>query len=206
MTDSVRLAIFASGRGSNAQAIVKAYEGGRLGPIEPVFIFSDKYSPVIRWAHERGLDHGVLLAKDFPDRSAHEEAIIEELEKRNIDLIALAGYMRILSPLFVRRYAPRILNIHPSLLPAYPGIRSIERAYEDEVSHSGVTVHLVDDGVDSGPILAQARVDLTPGMSLEEFETAIHKVEHRIYPETLVAYAHELIDPEATAQADELRR
>ncbi len=193
MTETLRLAILASGRGSNAQAIVKAYEEGRLGNIEPVFIFSDKNAPVIAWAREQRLDHGVLLAKDFQNRLAHEEALIAELQKRKIDLIVLAGYMRILSPDFVKQFPKRILNIHPSILPAYPGIHSIERAYRDKVSYSGVTVHLVDDGVDSGPILAQVRVALTPEMSLDAFEAAIHAVEHRLYPETLVAYANELM-------------
>lgn len=193
MTDKLRLAILASGRGSNAQAIVRAFEAGELGVVEPVFVFSDKNAPVVEWAREKGLDHTVLLAKNFPCRRAHEEALLELLQQRQIDLIALAGYMRILSPAFVQAYPERILNIHPSILPVYPGIHSIERAYADRVSHSGVTVHLVDDGVDSGPILAQAKVELLPDMSLDEFETAIHAVEHRLYPETLVAYGQELV-------------
>lgn len=192
----MRLAIFASGRGSNAQAIVRAYREGRLGFVEPVFIFSDKHSPVIAWAKEQGLDHAVLPAKDYPGREAHEEAIVALLQERDIDLIALAGYMRILTPVFVKHYAQRILNIHPAILPAYPGIHSIERAYEDQVAYSGVTVHLVDDGVDSGPILAQSKVELEPGMSLEAFEAAIHDVEHRLYPETLVSYAEAYFEDE----------
>ena len=188
----VRLALFASGTGTNARAILEAHARGTLPGLEPVLLFSDKDSPAAAHAKSTGLDTLILYPKDYPSRQAHEEAVLVELKKHRIDLIALAGYMRLLTPTLINAYEGRILNIHPSLLPEFPGINSIERAYILEVPFSGVTIHLVDEGMDTGPILRQEKVELKPGMTLEEFEQAIHQLEHKLYPATLVDYAREI--------------
>lgn len=187
-----RLALFASGNGTNAQAIYKAWQAGQLGPITPQVLICDKDCPALHWGQAMGLATYLVKPRDYPDRKSHEQAILGLLQDHQIDLIALAGYMRLLTPLLVGAYEGRMLNIHPALLPEFPGTEAIERAYEARVPFSGVTVHLVDEGMDTGPILAQERVDLDPGMSLEDFAAAIHRVEHQVYPATLVAYAQKL--------------
>lgn len=189
----LRLALFASGTGTNARAILQAHRRGDLPELEPVLLFSDKDSKAADYARSIGLDTLILYPKDYPSRQAHEEAVIKELEDRQVDLIALAGYMRLLTPVFIKAYENRILNIHPSLLPEFPGTNSIERAYQMQVPFSGVSVHLVDEGMDTGPILYQEKVNLEDGMSLEDFEEAIHKVEHKIYSQTLRAYARKIL-------------
>lgn len=190
--ENFRLALFASGNGTNAQAIYKAWQDGRLGPISPQVLVCDKDCPALRWGQDLGLASYLVKPRDYPDRKSHEQAILDLLQDHTIDLIALAGYMRLLTPLLVGAYEGRILNIHPALLPEFPGTEAIERAYEARVPFSGVTVHLVDEGMDSGPILAQKKVDLVPGQSLEDFAAAIHRVEHQLYPATLASYAQKL--------------
>ena len=187
-----RLALFASGNGTNAQAIYKAWQDGQLGRVTPAVLIADKDCPALHWAQESGLAAFLVKPRDYANRTAHEEAILRILHDQNIDLIALAGYMRLLTPLLVGSYRGRLLNIHPALLPEFPGTHAIERAYEAGVPFSGVTVHLVDEGMDTGPILAQEKVELFPSQSLEDFEAAIHRVEHQLYPATIAAYAQNL--------------
>lgn len=189
---SLRLALFASGTGTNARAIYRAWQAGQIPQISPQVLITDKDCPARHWAQETGLATYLVKPRDYADRTAHEAAILQILKDQNIDLIALAGYMRLLTPLLVQAYEGRLLNIHPALLPEFPGTHAIERAYEAGVPFSGVTVHLVDEGMDTGPILAQEKVDLLPGQSLEDFEAAIHRVEHQLYPATLAAYAQKL--------------
>ena len=139
-----------------------------------------------------------ITIKVFPynkgRRNEAEEAIAREIEKTETDWLILAGFMRILSPEFVRRFPNRIINIHPSLLPSFPGAHGIKDAWEAGVGHTGVTVHIVDEEVDHGCILAQERVDINEDDTMETLENKIHLVEHRLYKETLKS--HFQSDPE----------
>lgn len=191
-SEAIKLAIFASGRGSNFVAIMNRARDGQLEGLEPALLITDKDCPSLQSAKEFDLPHAYIRPKDYADKAAYEQAILDLLHKHQVQLIALAGYMRLVGPTLLEAYPDRILNLHPSLLPAYPGTESIRRAYEDNLKESGVTVHLVDAGLDSGPILAQAKVAIEEDMCLDEFEEAIHKKEHQLYPDTLIDYAKKL--------------
>jgi phosphoribosylglycinamide formyltransferase-1 len=188
----LRLALFVSGNGTNAAAIIKAWQEGKLTQAEPMLMIANRNCPAIEKAKAQGLETLVILPRDFSSREAHEEAILKELRSRQIELIALAGYMRLLTPTLINPYQGRIINIHPALLPEFPGTNAIERAYKLGVPFSGVTCHLVDEGMDSGPILDQVKVDRLPDMSLDDFEAAIHRAEHQLYPRCLEQLAAEV--------------
>src|SRR4051794_26683453 len=172
-----RVGVLASGTGTNLQAILDQLHGG--GQIEVVAVGSDK--PAAQ-ALERGARAGVETAvferAAYPDREARDLAMAEWLDGRDVQLVVLAGYMQLLSAAFVRRFANRIINVHPALLPAFPGIGAIAKALEHGVRITGVTVHYVDEGVDSGPILLQRPVPVPPDRDLGALEEAIHATEH----------------------------
>lgn len=185
-----RIAILISGTGSNMEVILKACITGEL-PAEVSFVGSDNINA-------RGL--GTAAALGAPThmffykrdgRNSAEEAIAKAVEETKTDWIILAGFMKILSPAFVKRFPDRIINIHPALLPAFPGAHGIRDAWEAKAGHTGVTVHVVDEEVDHGRILAQERVDILPDDTIEMLEEKIHRVEHRIYSETLKKHFEE---------------
>lgn len=177
------MAVLISGTGTNMMELLGACKSGELDA-EVTFVGSDK-------SEAKGLQTAAALGvrtECFPYKEGKvvaEEAIAAMIDATATDWIVLAGFMRILSPEFVRRYAGRIVNIHPSLLPSFPGAHGIEDAWNYGVKVTGVTVHLVDEGVDSGRILAQQPVFITEDDTLETLEAKIHKVEHTIYKETL---------------------
>lgn len=184
-----RLAILLSGRGSNFEAIADAVERGAIPNAEIVAVGSDVVdAPGLERARERGLLAFAVPRGAFGSREAHEKAILGVLEAARPDLICLAGYMRILSPSFVRRYAGRILNIHPSLLPAHAGLEPQRRALEAGDAVSGCTVHVVDEGTDSGPIVRRSPVPILPGDTVESLSARILEEEHRVYPEAIASY------------------
>lgn len=188
-----RLAILLSGRGSNFEAIADAVESGAIPNAEIVAVGSDvAHAPGLERARERGLLAFAVPRGSFGDREAHEKAILGVLEGARPDLICLAGYMRILSPSFVRRYAGRILNIHPSLLPAHPGLAPQRRALEAGDAVSGCTVHVVDEGTDSGPVVRRSPVAILPGDTVESLSARILEEEHRVYPEAIASYLETL--------------
>jgi phosphoribosylglycinamide formyltransferase-1 len=127
--------------------------------------------------------------KDFPDRTSFEDAVIAAVETARADFIALAGFMRVLSPHFVRRFPNRILNVHPALLPAFPGTDAIRQAWDYGAKVTGVTVHLVDEGTDTGPIVLQEAIAVSSKETLESLEKKVHSVEHRLYPEAIRLFA-----------------
>ncbi|WP_374074795.1 phosphoribosylglycinamide formyltransferase [Bdellovibrio bacteriovorus] len=181
-----RIAIFASGKGSNAMALIKKAKSCSLEQIEISFVLSDKVAaPVLEKAKQEGVR--TYLVEKKQDRKTHEAEILNLLREHRVDWIFLAGYMRLISPDFLNQFsewhsgASQIVNIHPSLLPAYPGVDSIARAYHDKVPLSGVSIHLVDDGMDTGLILAQESIVLSQQESLESWEARIHELEHRLY-------------------------
>lgn len=181
---SRRLGILISGRGSNFLAIADAIAGHRLDAEIAVVISNHPEAPGLAAARERGLTAVVLPSKGL-DREAYDRQLIAELKKNRVDLVCLAGYMRILSGHFIREYAQRIVNIHPSLLPAFPGLDAQHQALDHGVKFSGCTVHFVEEGLDSGPIIAQAVVPVLADDTVESLSARILKQEHRIYPEAL---------------------
>lgn len=180
-----RLAILLSGRGSNFEALADACERGDL-PARIVLVLSDRPSALgLARAAERGISCKSLPRKDFDTREAHEEAILSELAGASPDLVCLAGYMRLLSDRFVSRYPLRILNVHPALLPAFPGTEAQRQAVDYGVRVSGATVHFVDAGMDSGPVVAQESVPVLPGDDAASLAGRILPVEHRLYVEAV---------------------
>jgi phosphoribosylglycinamide formyltransferase 1 len=178
----MRVAVFVSGSGSNLQAIIDA----RIPSIEIALVFSnnpDAYA--LTRAGEHGIPTLVLNHRDFKSREEFEGEILKHLEPLEIELIVLAGFMRILSPVFVREYCNRIVNLHPALLPSFPGIHAARQAIEAGVKFTGCTVHFVDEGVDSGPIILQAVVPVEDGDDEDSLLQKIHEEEHRIYPEAI---------------------
>ena len=179
-----RLGILISGRGSNFLAIADAIIGHRLDAEIAVVISNHPEAPGLAAARDRGLPAVALPSKGL-DRETYDRQLIQELQKDRVDLVCLAGYMRILSGHFIREYSQRIVNIHPSLLPAFPGLDAQHQALEHGVKFSGCTVHFVEEGLDSGPIIAQAVVPVLAEDTAESLSARILKEEHRIYPEAL---------------------
>lgn len=181
----MRVAILASGNGSNFEALAHQFQAGLL-PGELIFVFSDHHDAyVLERAQRLNVRSFSFEVKEFENKAAYEKALLQLLQEQQIDLIVLAGYMRIIGQTLLSYYSNRILNIHPSLLPSFPGLHGIKDAYEYGVKVTGVTVHLVDDGVDTGPIIAQEPVMILPEDTLESLEGKIHQTEHRLYPKVL---------------------
>ncbi|MEN0057319.1 MAG: phosphoribosylglycinamide formyltransferase [Bdellovibrio sp.] len=184
---SVRIAIFASGNGSNAMALIRKARELSSQQVEISFVLSDREgAPVLEKAAREGVK--TYLVPVSSTRTDQESKVLALLREHRVDWIFLAGYMRLLSPLFldqVRRWhrgSSQVVNIHPSLLPAYPGVNSIARAYQDQVVESGVTLHLVDDGLDTGPQLRQEVIPvLATQQTLAQFEEKMHQLEHKMY-------------------------
>ena len=179
-----RLGILISGRGSNFLAIADAIAAQRLHAEIAIVISNRLEAPGIAAAQERGL-RAISIASKGLDREAYDRQLIDELKKSRVDLVCLAGYMRILSGHFIREFHQLILNIHPSLLPAFPGLDAQYQALEHGVKFSGCTVHFVEEGLDSGPIISQAAVPVLAEDTVESLSARILKEEHRIYPEAI---------------------
>ncbi|VAW35332.1 Phosphoribosylglycinamide formyltransferase [hydrothermal vent metagenome] len=183
-----KIAILASGGGTNLQAIIEAAEAGTLGA-EVALVLSDKASAL---ALERAKRHNIKTAlvtkKNYPARDAFDKRLIEILKENNIDLVVLAGFMRIITKALIDAFPARIMNIHPSLLPAFPGLNVQQKAIDYGVKFSGCTVHFVDEGVDTGPVIIQAVVPVMDDDTAESLGARILKEEHRIYPEAIRLY------------------
>lgn len=178
------LVVLASGSGSNLQAILDKLHG-REG-FEVVGVGSDKPGAMaLRRAEKAGIPTAVFPREEYPDRAARDAAIGDWVESRGADLVALAGYMQILSPAFVERFRNRVVNIHPALLPSFPGLDAIGQALRAGVETTGVSVHFVDEGVDTGPVIAQREVRVPADRDRERLEAEIHAVEHELYPEAI---------------------
>lgn len=182
---TARLGILLSGRGSNFLAIQRAVAAGEL-PAEIALVVSNRpEAPGLTRAGELGLPVAAIPHAGEPDRASHERKVIAALAGAGVEWICLAGYMRLLSAEFVRRWPRRILNVHPSLLPAFPGLDAQRQALEHGVRVSGCTVHLVDEGLDSGPIVVQRAVPVLDGDTEETLAARILEQEHLAYPEAL---------------------
>ena len=173
-----KIAVFASGNGSNFQVIAEQF------PVD--FVFSDhRDAYVLERAEKLGVTAYSFELKEFDNKVAYEEAIVALLEQYDIDLVCLAGYMKIVGPTLLAVYEGRIINIHPAYLPEFPGAHGIEDAWEAGVDQSGVTIHWVDSGVDTGKIIKQVRVPRLADDTIESFEARIHEAEYQLYPEVL---------------------
>jgi phosphoribosylglycinamide formyltransferase-1 len=188
----VPVAVMASGRGSNLRAILEAAERGEC-PVKVALVISDKSDAgALEIARAAGVAEVMYInPKDYEDRQAFDAACGDAIERAGCKWIVLAGYMRILSDSFVRRFAGHIINIHPALLPAFPGAHAVADALGHGVKVSGCTVHLVDEQLDGGPILAQAVVPVLDDDTVESLHNRIHAEEHKLYPATLKRLAEE---------------
>lgn len=184
-----RVVIFISGGGSNMETLIRAASAPDY-PAEIVAVFSDKADAGgLLKAKAAGIATRVFARKDFASKDAHEDAILEALGELNPDILCLAGYMRLLSGRFIAPYAGRILNIHPSLLPLFAGLHTHQRALDAGMKLAGCTVHLVTEGMDEGPILAQAAVPVCEGDTAETLAARVLKAEHQLYPLALRRFA-----------------
>lgn len=188
-----RLAILLSGRGSNFEAIADAVAVGTIPNAQIVAVVSDVGSaPGLSRARDRGLPAFDVDRSRFPGRGPYEAEVLRILAEAAPDLLCLAGYMRLLSPEFVRRWIGRILNVHPSLLPKFAGLDPQRRALEAGETETGCTVHFVDEGMDTGPIVLQRRVPIAAGETLESLSRKILEEEHRAYPQAIARVLAEL--------------
>jgi phosphoribosylglycinamide formyltransferase-1 len=183
------LGVLASGRGSNLQSILEAC--ARPGfPARVAVVISDRErAAALERARAAGVEAVWVNPKDFGDREAFDRALVHELQGRGVGLVCQAGFMRILSPVYVRAFAGRALNVHPSLLPAFPGLHAQRQALEYGARVSGATVHLVEESVDTGPIVLQAAVPVEVSDTEETLAARILEQEHRIYPEAIRLFA-----------------
>ncbi len=177
-----RLGILISGRGSNLQATIDAIADGRLRADISIVISNVAAAAGLARAQAAGLATRVMPHRDWPTRDAYDAALVHVLREHHVDLVCLAGFMRLLSPTFIDAFADRIVNVHPSLLPAFPGVDAPRQALEHGVKVSGVTVHLVNPLLDAGPIVMQAAVPVLPEDTPETLAARILVQEHRIYP------------------------
>jgi phosphoribosylglycinamide formyltransferase 1 len=179
------IAIFASGNGSNFQAIVERSQQENWPQAASVLICDQPKAQVIARAKKLGVPIAIFVPKNFVSKVDYEQAVIATLQKHHITWIVLAGYMRLIGPTLLEAYSGHIVNIHPSLLPAFPGKNGIAEAFAYPVKISGVTIHLVDAGVDTGPIIAQMPVSIAETDTLETFTEKIHQAEYQLYPQVI---------------------
>ncbi|MBO0439745.1 phosphoribosylglycinamide formyltransferase [Candidatus Enterococcus ikei] len=181
----MKLAVFASGNGSNFQAIADAVAEGMIDAEITLLFCDNKDAYVVKRARSMLIPVISFSPKDFESKAMYEAEILHLLEEEQIDLVVLAGYMRIIGSTLLEVFSNRMINIHPSLLPHFPGLHGIRDAFYANVSETGVTIHYVDDGVDTGPIIAQEKVQIEAIDTLDSLEEKIHNVEHKLYPKIL---------------------
>ncbi|MFC4388988.1 phosphoribosylglycinamide formyltransferase [Gracilibacillus marinus] len=180
-----KLAVFASGTGSNYDAIVEAIRTNQLDAELTILVCDNPNAKVIEKAKANGTPMFVFDPKQYVDKAMFETKIVEVLQEASVDLVILAGYMRLVGPTLLQHFEDRMINIHPSLLPAFPGLDAIGQAFDAGVKVSGVTIHFVDQGMDTGKIIAQEAVKIEENMTREALQQAIQKVEHHLYPQTI---------------------
>jgi phosphoribosylglycinamide formyltransferase-1 len=181
-----RIAVLASGKGSNLEAILTAINTGRIENAQVTVVVSDqeKAYALVR-AQEHNIPSQVFRRQDYSSREAYDRALIAFLQAKQIDLVVMAGFMRLVTPEFVAAFRNRIMNIHPSLLPAFPGTRGVADALAYGVKVTGCTVHFVDEGMDTGPIILQEALPIRADDSVESLQERIHTLEHRLYPQAI---------------------
>ncbi len=192
MTVPLRLAVFCSGNGSNFEAIIRSIRNKKLKADIALLVCDNPKANAIRRAAKQGVPAVVVSPKLFNSRLDYEKFILRILKNQKIDLIVLAGFMRILTPHFIRTYRNKILNVHPSLLPAFKGAHAIRDAWNAGVKETGVTVHIVTEKLDSGPILTQKKVSISKKETLRSLEAKVHQLEHHLYPSAITHFLYRM--------------
>ena len=182
MSDINKLAVLVSGNGSNLQSIIDSINVGEISAKISLVISNVENAYALTRAKKENLNHAFLDHKKFFSRESFDHEIGELLIKHEVDLIVLAGFMRILSKSFIKKFNKKIINIHPSLLPKYPGLKTHEKVMKNKDKYHGVTIHLVDEGLDSGPIIAQAKFKTSKYKDIDSLIIKIHSVENKLYP------------------------
>lgn len=180
-----KIAIFASGSGSNFQAIVDAIESGRLEAEVSMLVCDRPGAFVLERAKKHSIPAFSFSVKNFPSKEDYERVILNEIQGKEVDFIVLAGYMRLIGQTLLKEFEGRIVNIHPSLLPAFPGKDAIGQALVAMVQVTGVTVHFVDAGMDTGPIIEQREIPISEDETKDSLQKKIHSIEHQLYPAVL---------------------
>jgi phosphoribosylglycinamide formyltransferase-1 len=183
--ERMKIAVLASGRGTNFAAIIRAVKKGKIKATLALLVSDNPKAGAIAKARRAGIKVALVKREDYPSKKDFEAKILQALKEEGIGLIVLAGFMRMLSAEFVREYHGRILNIHPALLPAFKGTQGIKDAFDYGAKVTGVTVHFVDEGMDSGAVILQEPLKIKDSDTLESLEKKIHKIEHRLYPEAI---------------------
>ena len=183
------IAVLASGSGTNLEAIAQAIDDGDVPARIAVVVSDNPEAFALERARRRGIETRVVRLSEFPDRPAYDRAIVDILRETGVDLVVLAGYMKLVGPEFVEAYRGRIMNIHPALLPSFPGEQGVPDAIDHGVKVSGVTVHFVDEGLDSGPIIVQEAVPVEEGDDVATLHNRIHLAEYRAYPLAIRLFA-----------------
>lgn len=182
---TTRIAIFASGSGSNFQALTDACRAGKLDATPALLVCDRPGAYVVERATAAAIPYFAFAPKSYKDKAEFESHILQELARYEVDFIVLAGYMRLIGPTLLTAFRGRIVNIHPSILPAFPGLDAVGQALEYGVKLTGVTIHFVDEGMDTGPIIAQQAIEVGADDTRETLEKKIHQVEHTFYPKIL---------------------
>ena len=185
----INIGVLASGRGTNLQAIIEAIEDGKIEGEIKIVMSDHPKACALKRAQQYLIDTRCIDFKEFKNREDYDKEIIKTLKEKKIDLVVLAVYMRILSPYFIRAYQNKIMNIHPALLPSFPGLHAQKQAIGNGVKISGCTVHFVDEGVDSGPIILQKAVEVSDDDTEESLTEKILKEEHQIYPQAIQLFS-----------------
>ncbi|MDP8253739.1 MAG: phosphoribosylglycinamide formyltransferase [Candidatus Kaelpia aquatica] len=188
-----RFAVFVSGNGSNLEAIIEAIGNGKIEAKLSLVVSDNASAYALKRAAKAGIERFCFDPKDYCKREDYEALIIKELKEKGVDFIVLAGFMRILSSYFVNRYKNKILNIHPALLPSFPGAHAVRDTLRSGADQTGVTVHFVNEGVDSGPIIVQDIEPIRVDDTEETLTERLHKIEHKLYPEVIDLFAKEKI-------------
>lgn len=189
MANKLKLGVLASGSGTNLQAIIDSCENNLI-PAEVVVVVSDvRDAYALKRAENSGIDNYHIGPKEFDGKEKYESEILNRLNEHSVELVVLAGYMRLIGKRFLESYPQKIINVHPSLLPSFPGAQGIKDAYGYGVKITGATIHFVDEGTDTGSVILQEAVKILEEDTLETLEEKIHKVEHQIYPEAIKMFA-----------------
>ncbi|MBI3017696.1 MAG: phosphoribosylglycinamide formyltransferase [Deltaproteobacteria bacterium] len=188
-----KLAVLVSGTGSNLEAIIKATQNSKYPAYVGVVISDQKEALALKKATAHQIPAVFVNPKLYDSREAYDQMLASMLKEYKVDLVILAGFMRVLSPIFVQAFPKKILNIHPALLPKYPGLHAVKEALESGDSHTGCTVHFVDEGVDTGPIIAQTQVSIKKGDTQDSLHARIKEQEYTLYPKAISDISHSLL-------------
>jgi phosphoribosylglycinamide formyltransferase 1 len=201
----LRLGVLASGSGSNLQAILDACHDGRIPARVAVVLCNVDGAPALARAQNAGVPAVLLSHRDFGSRELYDAELVAELQRNGVQLVCLAGFMRLVSPVLLRAFPDRVLNIHPSLLPAFPGLHAVRQALRAGVKVTGCTVHIVDEGTDTGPVLVQTAVPVLEGDDEAALAARILVQEHEAYPRAIGLIASGAVDLVATAPGRQVR-